>query len=124
MGFCGVKPQRVRYLPTLRTYGVLNAGLLRGSEAAPRASTATTSSGPNGCPATGLEQVHADPNRRVARSSHANDLHDADALLVQSHDLLAPLVELLQGLLTRVLSVHEAWSARACESSDFFGPGQ
>jgi len=44
--------------------------------------------------------------RRVGQSGQFNNLHDLDGLLVQSHDLLAPLVALLQGLVSCVFFFH------------------
>ena len=43
---------------------------------------------------------------RVAQSRHADNLHDACCPFVQPHDLLAPLVKLLQRLLSCIFFFH------------------
>jgi len=42
----------------------------------------------------------------VAQTSHGHNLHHAHGLFMQPHDLLAPLVKLLQRLLSRVFFFH------------------
>jgi hypothetical protein len=67
---------------------------------------ATTAGWAYGCPAPFLESVDGGSYRRVGQSGQFNDLHDLDGLLMQPHDLLAPLVELLQGLVSCVFFFH------------------
>jgi hypothetical protein len=43
---------------------------------------------------------------RVAQARHLHQFHDLDAPFVQPDDLLAPLVQLLQGLVSRVFFFH------------------
>ena len=62
---------------------------------------ATTTGWAYRSPATFFEPVDGASYCWVGQSGQLNDLHDLDALLVQSHHLLAQLVELLQGLLSR-----------------------
>jgi hypothetical protein len=61
---------------------------------------------------------------RITWPCHANNLHNSNALLMQSHDLLAPLVKLLKCLLSSAFYVHEYRTQNTINSSDFFGPKQ
>jgi hypothetical protein len=120
-------PQEKVHLQLLGAFvddGALDGGFLNSAEGAPGARAATTPCGTNGSSATRLEQVDADPNGGITQASHANNLHDAYAFLMQPHDLLSPLVKLFQCLLSSVLFVHERWSLHQRKSSYFFGPDQ
>ncbi len=49
-----------------------------------------------------IKQVYAGTHHRITQPRHGNDLHELDSLFMQPHDLLAPLVELFQCLLSCV----------------------
>jgi hypothetical protein len=68
---------------------------------------ATTTGGLDGGPAALLEQVKHPAHRRVAQARHLHQPHDFDAPLVQSDDLLSPLMQLLQCLVSRVFFFHD-----------------
>jgi hypothetical protein len=73
---------------------------------APLTWTAPAQGGSDCSPTACLEQVNAGANRRVVQPRHGHDLHHTQRLFMQSHDLLAHLVELLQGLLSCVFFFH------------------
>lgn len=60
----------------------------------------------------------------IAAIERPDDLHDLDGLLMQPHDLLAPLMKLFQRLFSGVLFFHPHQTQKARVSSYFIGPDQ
>jgi hypothetical protein len=115
-------PKEEIHLELLRALvndGALDAVFLSLREGAPHTWT-TPAQGWSAC----IEQVNAGANRGVAQARHGHDLHDTHRLFVQPHDLLAPLVALLQCLLSCVFFFHISWSQETQISSYFIGPYQ
>ena len=50
----------------------------------------------DGWPAPGLEQVDGSAYRRIAEPRHLDDLHDADAALMQSHHPVCAFIQAFQ----------------------------
>ena len=85
---------------------------------------ATTAGWAYSRPATFFESVDGGSYCRVGQPSEFNNLHDLDGLLVQSHDLLAPLVKLLKGLVSCAFFFHARSTIKFIKSSNLFGPYQ
>ena len=78
-------------------------GLFLGcAEHASVSSDSSPRSRPHVCPTASFEQIDRCSHCRVTQAGHRHNLHHFDALLVQPHDLLAPLVQLLQCLVSCV----------------------
>ena len=59
---------------------------------------ADSSSWTNGRPAANYKEINRAANAEVAQPCHCRNSHDFDALFTQPHDLLAPLMELIECL--------------------------
>jgi hypothetical protein len=57
-------------------------------------------------PAARIKEIDAPAHSRVAQTRHGDNLHDAYCPFVQPHDLLTPLVKLLQRLLSCIFFFH------------------
>jgi hypothetical protein len=58
----------------------------------------------------------------MTQAGHRLNLHHFDAPFVQPHDLLAPLVQLLQCLVSCVFFFHDLNMGQSPEIQDFNGP--
>jgi hypothetical protein len=71
-----------------------------------------------------LEQVDRGPHCRIAQARQFDDLHALDGFFMQSHELLAPLVELLQGLVSCIFFLRALSLTDFKESSYLIRPNQ
>jgi hypothetical protein len=121
------RPQRELHLQLLGPLvadGASHRRLLLGAEQPSVTSTATPSRWLDRRPAAGDEQVDRLAHRRVAQSRQSSDLHHRSTPQMQPHDLLAPLVQLLQLLKSSVFFVHDALTLPTPRSSNFMRPAQ
>ena len=62
--------------------------------------------------------------RGITQPRHGCDGHYPESFSMQSHDLLTPLMQLPQLLITSVFFVHRDWTSAYPESSFFMPPSQ
>jgi hypothetical protein len=123
----GTTPQGEIHLELLRSLvadDALNLALLLFGEETTLAGTAAASRRFGGGQATFLVAIDDASNRRVGQPNQLNNAHHTHAFTVQPHNLLSPLVKLIQCLKSCVFFVHPHQAASQHISSNLFVPDQ